>query len=151
MQQKFEDLLVWPTNLPKKDPPWADPAKNRQEVQRFKIMYLSILLWNWTHSDNDQPEKLKIGWRCWVLASYQVLDLIARSSCIEEIEMFQQIRGQDSHLCLAIGPQKNTNLVVDVEILLPAKFWWIPICGCREEVEYVSANQRPQRPSLFSY
>ena len=45
---------------------------------------------------------------------------------------------------------KNTNLVEDVEILLPVKFRWILFSGFREEVENVSANQRPGRPSCFS-
>ena len=45
---------------------------------------------------------------------------------------------------------QNTNLVEDVEILLPVKFSWIPFSGSREEVENVSANQRPGRPSCFS-
>ena len=45
--------------------------------------------------------------------------------------------------------RKNTNLVEDVEILLP-EFRWIPFSGFREEVENVSANQRPGRPSCFS-
>ena len=62
--------------------------------------------------------------------------------------MSQPIRGQGSHLVFPIGP-KNTNLVEDVEILLPVKFHWILFSGFREEVENVSANQRPGRPSCF--
>ena len=46
--------------------------------------------------------------------------------------------------------RKNTNLVEAVEILLPVKFLWIPFSGFRGEVENVSANQRPGRPSFFS-
>ena len=42
-------------------------------------------------------------------------------------------------------------MVENVEILLPAKFRWIPFSGFRGEVENVSANQRPGRPSCFSY
>ena len=57
--------------------------------------------------------------------------------------------GQGRHFCLLIGP-KNTNLVENVEILLPAKFLWIPFSGFRGEVENVSAYQRPLRPSCFS-
>ena len=56
--------------------------------------------------------------------------------------------GQGGHFCLLIGPQ-NTNLVEDVEILLPVKFHWIPFSGFRGEVENVSANQRLGRPSCF--
>ena len=63
--------------------------------------------------------------------------------------MCQPIRDQGIHLVFLIGP-KNTNLVEDVEILLPIKFHWIPFGGFRGEVEKVSANQRPGRPSCFS-
>ena len=41
----------------------------------------------------------------------------------------------------------NTNLVENIQYLLPVKFRWIPFSGCREEVENVSANQRLERPS----
>ena len=63
--------------------------------------------------------------------------------------MSQQIRGKDSHLVFPIGP-KNTNLVEDVEILFPVKFHLILFSSFRGEVENVSANQRPGRPSCFS-
>ena len=63
--------------------------------------------------------------------------------------MSKPIRGQDGHLVFPIGP-KNTNLIEDIEILLPVKFRWIPWSSFRGEVEYVSANQRPGRPSCFS-
>ena len=63
--------------------------------------------------------------------------------------MSQPIRGQGGHLVFPIGP-KNTNLVEDVEILLPVKFHWIPFSGFRGEVGNASANQRPGRPSCFS-
>ena len=35
--------------------------------------------------------------------------------------MYQTLRGNDGHFVFPVGP-KNTNLVVDVEILLPVKF-----------------------------
>ena len=57
--------------------------------------------------------------------------------------------GQGGHFCLQISP-KNTNLVEDVEILLPAKFRWIPFFGFRGEVENFSVNQRLGWPSCFS-
>ena len=44
-----------------------------------------------------------------------------RSAVLEKSKMFQPIRGHGSHLVFPIGP-KNTNLVKDVEILLPVKF-----------------------------
>ena len=62
--------------------------------------------------------------------------------------MSQPIRGQGGHLVFPIGP-KSTNFVEDVEILLPVKFRRIPLSGFRGEVENVSANQRPGRPSCF--
>ena len=62
--------------------------------------------------------------------------------------MSQPIRGQGGHLVFLTGP-KNTNLVEDVKILLPVKFRWIPFSDFRGEVENVSANQRPGRPSCF--
>ena len=64
-------------------------------------------------------------------------------------KMSQPIRGQGGHFVFLIGP-KHTNLIEDVEILLPVKFCWIPFSGFRGEVENVSANQRPGRPSCFS-
>ena len=67
----------------------------------------------------------------------------------EKSKMSQPIRGQGGHLVFPISP-KNTNLVEDVEILLPVQFRWIPFSGFRGEVENVSANQRPGRPSCFS-
>ena len=62
--------------------------------------------------------------------------------------MSQSIRGQGGHLVFPIGP-KNTNLVEDVKTLLPVKFRGNPLSGFRKEVENVSANQRPGRPSCF--
>ena len=63
--------------------------------------------------------------------------------------MSQPIRGQVGHLVFRIGPT-NTNMVEDVEILLPVKFHLIPFSGFRGEVKNVSANQRPGRPFSFS-
>ena len=63
--------------------------------------------------------------------------------------MSQPIRGQGGRLDFSIGP-KNTNLVEDVKIWLPVKVRIIQFSGFRGEVENVSANQRPGRPSCFS-
>ena len=46
--------------------------------------------------------------------------------------MSRPIKGQGSHLVFPIG-QKNTNLVEDVEILLPVKFRGIPFSSFRGE------------------
>ena len=56
--------------------------------------------------------------------------------------------GQGGNFYLLIGP-KNANFVEDIDILLTVKFRWIPFSGFRGEVENVSANQRPGRPSCF--
>ena len=144
---------------------------------------------------SDQPEKHKLGRGRWDLASCQVsLNSVLRfqrrsrkclsqsearaailffpigpknTNLVEDVEillpvkfpwilfrgevekMSQPIRGQGGHLVFPIG-LKNINLVKDVEILLPVKFRWIPFSGYRGEVENVSANQRPGRPSYFS-
>ena len=63
--------------------------------------------------------------------------------------MSQPIRGRGGHLVFPIGP-KNTNLVEGFEILLPVRVRWILFSGFYREVENVSANQRPGRPSCFS-
>ena len=63
--------------------------------------------------------------------------------------MSQPIRVQGGHLVFPIVP-KNTNLVEDVDVLLPVKFRLIPFSGFRGEVENVSANQTPGRPICFS-
>ena len=63
--------------------------------------------------------------------------------------MSQPIRDQCGHLVFQIGT-KNTNLVEDIEILLPVKFRQIPFSCFRGEVENVSANQKPGWPSYFS-
>ena len=57
--------------------------------------------------------------------------------------------GIGKHFCLLIG-NRNTNLVEDIEILLPVKFHCIPFSDFRGEVANISTNQRPWRPSCFS-
>ena len=95
---------------------------------------------------SDRPKKHKLGRGRWDLASCQVsLNSVQRRSrkCLSQSEARTAI------LFFPISP-KNTNLVEDVEILLPVKFRWIPFSGFRWEVENVSANQRPGQPSCFS-
>ena len=93
--------------------------------------------------------KTQLGKRCWDLASCQI--------SLNPVQHFQR-RSQNvsaNHgswrpsFFLPIGP-KNTDLVKDVEILLPVKFHRILFSGLGEEVENVSANQRLGRPSCFS-
>ena len=95
----------------------------------------------------DRPEKHRLGKGCWDLASCQVSSFCSAVS-EKKSKMPQPIRGWGGHLVFLISP-KNTNWVKGVEILLPVKLHWIPFSGFREEVENVSANQRPGRPSFF--
>ena len=97
---------------------------------------------------SDRPEKHKLGIGLWDLASCQISLNFGSAVSEEKSKMSQPISGQGGHLVFRIGP-KNTNLVEGVEILLSVKFRWIPFSGFREEVEKVSANQRPRRPSCF--
>ena len=62
--------------------------------------------------------------------------------------MSRPIRGQGAHSVFPIGP-KNTNLVEDIEFLLPVRFRWIPFNGFRGEVENVSVKQRPGGHLVF--
>ena len=93
--------------------------------------------------------KHKLGRRHWDLASCQVsLNSVQRfqrrsRKCLSQSDASTAI------LFFSISP-KNTNLVEDFDILLPVKFHWIQFRGFREEVENVSANQRPGRPSCIS-
>ena len=98
---------------------------------------------------SNRPDKHKLGTGHWDLASYQVSFNSVQRFQRRSRKMSQPIRGQGGHLVFLIGP-KNTNLVEDVEILLPVKFRWIPFSGFRGEVENVSANQRPWQPSCSS-
>ena len=66
-----------------------------------------------------------------------------------EVKCVSQSEARAAILFFPIGP-KNTNLVEDVKILVPVKFRWIHFSGFWGEVENISANQRPRRPSCFS-
>ena len=68
----------------------------------------------------------------------------------EKSILSQPIRGQGGHYCYFDRPEKHNTMVEAVEILLPVKFLLILFSGFRGEVENVSANQRPGRPSCFS-
>ena len=75
---------------------------------------------------SNRPEKHKLGSRRWNLASCQVSAVSEKKS-----KMSQPIRGQGGHLVFQID-LKNTDLVEDVEILLPVKFCGIQFSGFRE-------------------
>ena len=83
---------------------------------------------------------------CWDLASCQV--------SLNSVQWFQWrnrkcLSQSEAGAAILVfrSARKNINLVLDVEILLPVNFRWIPFRG---EVENISANQRPGRPSLLS-
>ena len=102
----------------------------------------------WPSCFSDRPEKHKLGRGRWDLTSCQF-----SSNFVQRFQRSRKFLSQSEAratiLFFPIGP-KNTNLVEDVEILLPIKFRWIPFSGFRGEVENVSANQKPGRTSCFS-
>ena len=97
---------------------------------------------------SDRPEKHKLGRGCWDLASCQFLLNSVQWLQRRSRKCLSQSEARAAILFFSISP-KNTNLVEDVEILLPVKFRWNPFSGFRGEVENVSANQRPWQPSCF--
>ena len=98
---------------------------------------------------SDRPEKHRLGRGRWDLASCQVSLNSVQHFQRRSRKCLSQSEPRVAILFFPIGP-KNTNLVEDVEISLPVKFRWIPFKDFRGEVENVSANQRPGRPSCFS-
>ena len=92
-------------------------------------------------------QKHKLGREHWDLASCQVLlnsvqqFLQRNKKCLSQSEA-----GAAIYFLIHL---KNTSLVEGAEILLPIKLRWIPFSGFRGEVENVSANQRPWRPSCL--
>ena len=91
------------------------------------------------------------------LSTINAWDLASCQVSLNSVQRFQrrsrkclsQSEARAAIFVFPIGP-KNTNLVEGFEIFLPVKFRWILFSGFRGEVENVSANQRPGRPSLFS-
>ena len=93
-------------------------------------------------------KKRKPGRGCWDLASCQVCWILF-SGFRGKVENLSANHRPGQPFCFPIH-LKNTNLVENVEILLPIKFCRIPFSGFRGEVENVSANQRPGRSFCFS-
>ena len=87
---------------------------------------------------SDRPEKHKLGRGC--------RDFAFRQVSLNSVQRFQrrsrkclgQSEARAAILFFFISP-KNTNLVEDIEILLPVKFRWIPFSGFRGEVEYMKS------------
>ena len=93
--------------------------------------------------------KHKFGRGRWDLASCQVLLNSVQRFQRRSRKCLRKSEARSAILFFFIGP-KNTNFVEDVEILLPTTCRWIWFSGFWGEVENVSANQRPGRPSCFS-
>ena len=107
---------------------------------------------------SNRPEKRKLDREQWDRTSCQVslnsLQQFQRRSTKCENFSRTDDDGQCAmtiaHSSLRLRSAKNANLLEDIEILLPVMFLLIPYNGFRGEVENVSANQRPGRPSCFS-
>ena len=133
--------------------PFGSMTKMNKRSKGSHIVHLSTMCNLYEESAraviffSDRPEQHKIGRGRCDLASCQVL--------LNSIQPFQRTspkclsQSEARAAILFFRSAKNTNLVEDVKILLPIKFRWIPFSGFRGEVEIVSANQWPGRPSLF--
>ena len=150
----FEDLLTLTPSCPALDPPLGDVI-TRGPKGHISCTWVQCVTFlrdrpRRTFLFTDRPKK-QTWWR--TLRSCFLSSFVKFRSAVseEKSKMSQPIRCQGGLLVFPIGP-KNTNLVEDVEILLPVKFRWIPFwfSGLRGGVENVSANQRPGRPSCFS-
>ena len=89
---------------------------------------------------SDRPKNHKRRGR-WDLASCHSVQWFQRKNrkCLSQSEAWRPTWFSDR--------PENIKMVLDVEILLPVNFRWIPFRG---EVENASANQSPGRPSLLS-
>ena len=123
---------------------WIPFSGFREEVENISANQSPVR----PHWFSCRSEKQKTWWR--MLRSCFLSSFVEFHSVVSEkrSKMSQSIRGQGGNLCFPIGP-KNTNLVEDVEILLPLKVRWIPFSGFRGEVERVSADQRLVPSSWF--
>ena len=86
----------------------------------------------------NRPKKHRLGRGRWDLASYQV--------SLNSFQRFQRrsrkcVSQSEARVAILFfrSARKTTNLVEDVEILLPVKIRWIPLRGFREEVENVKS------------
>ena len=129
------------------------------EVKVLKIQFSSYREVKKTQSIRGQGRHLfsdrrentyEIDWRRCCLASWQVSS--------KSVPWFQR-RSRKSLSKSEVGrpslfpdrPKKNTNLVKDMEFLVPLKFRKIPFSGFSEEVENVSVNQGLRWPSIFNF
>ena len=97
---------------------------------------------------SDRPEKHNFSRGCWDLVSCQVsLNSIQRFQRRSQ-KWLSQSEARAAILFFPIGP-KNTNLLEDVEILLPVKFRWIPFSTFRGEVEKCLSQSEARAAILF--
>ena len=90
----------------------------------------------------------RTGRRHWILASCQVSSNSVQHLQENSWKCLSQSEAGVAILFFPIGP-KNTKLEEDIVFLPPDKFRKIPFSSFRKEVENVSDNQRPGRPSCF--
>ena len=76
----------------------------------------------------DRHQKHKLDRRHWVLPPSQVSLNSVYITVPEKSKMYLHNRGHSGHLGFSLAP-KNTNLVEDVDFLLPVKIRKIPISG----------------------
>ena len=133
----------WPKNTPE----WQHAKECMCRLQNIATCICDYNVPRKCDSQTDtRTDRHKNCKQTWVLASiHQIPSAVPQEKSV----MSRPVRDQDGHLGFPISP-KNTNLVKDVEILVPVKFCRIPFYSYRKEVKKVSANQRPGQPSLFS-
>ena len=81
---------------------------------------------------------------------HQILFSISRR--IDESPSVNQRQGRPYYFSdcqIPPHPQKQTNLVDNIEFLFPVKFWNIPLSGCTVNNGNVSANQTLRQQSFF--
>ena len=91
----------------------------------------------WTFLFTNPPLKHKLGRGCWDLASVKFCWILF-SGFRGEVENVSANQRPGKPSCFS-DRHKNTNLVEDVEIMLPVKFHWIPFSRFRGEVKNDSA------------
>ena len=124
---------------------WKNKRPKGQDHISCTWAQCATFLTDWPRQQSyfsNRFEKHKCRRGLWDLASCKVFVEFC-SAVSEKSKMYQPIRWPSS---FSDRPE-NTNLVVDVEILLPLKFHWFPFRGFRGEVKNVTANQKPGRSS----
>ena len=113
--------------------------KNTNLAEDVEILLPVKFLWILFSCFREVKNVKVYAWRRWILFS-------SFKGKVENVSA-DHMSGQSS--CFSDMPE-NTNLVEDVKILLPVKFYSITISGFRGKVENVSNNQRQWLPSCFS-